>query len=83
MSKIWTPPGAGPKHQCNVPDCGATFYDLDDYIRHVTRCVKRNRGALLDLAEEHAAEDAEHPLISGEPFDKEAMEFQLRRSGRR
>jgi hypothetical protein len=81
MSKIWTPPGAGPKHQCNVPGCGATFYDLDDYIPHVTKCVERNRGALLDLAEEHAAEEAENPLISGLPFDEEAMEFQRKRYG--
>lgn len=81
MSEIWTPPGAGPKHQCNV--CGEQFYDTEKYVRHVAQCAQRNRGRLLEMTEEHAAEEAANPLIAGLPFDEEAMEFQRRRYGER
>jgi hypothetical protein len=82
-SEIWIPPDARPKHQCNVPGCGAKFYDTDEYIRHVARCADRNRERLITLSEEHEAEEEEtNPLFSGAAFDPEALEFQLRRHQR-
>lgn len=75
MTEIWIPGSARPKHQCNVPECGAKFHDTDTYIRHVTKCVKRNREALTALAEARKEHAQENPLISGEAFDPEALEF--------
>jgi hypothetical protein len=83
MSKIWVPDSAKAKHQCNVPGCGAEFNDTEKYMRHVPQCAAAHRGGILDLAEEHAEEAAANPLISGLPFDEEAMEFQLRKYGQR
>lgn len=83
MNELWTPEKAKPKWQCNVPGCGAKFHadEQDKYIRHVTACVERNRSAMIDLVDSHRQYEEENPLISGLPFDPEALEFQLRKNG--
>lgn len=65
------PRHAMPKFTCEI--CGTHFYEPRSHIRHVARCVKRNRDKLEALAAQNARRD---PLYDA--TDWEAVEFQKR-----
>lgn len=68
------PPGAEPKYVCEI--CGAGFWEQERHVRHVARCVKKNRESIEILAKQHRRRD---PLEDA--TDWEAVEFQRKRFG--
>lgn len=68
------PPNAAPKWTCEI--CGGCFWDHGWFMRHVKRCVKKNRDSLEALAHAHRERD---PLAHVD--DQEAIDFQRRRYG--
>lgn len=68
------PRNAMPNFGCEV--CGTKFYEREDFVRHVKRCVRRNREGIEQLAEANKRRD---PLYDA--TDWEAVDFQRRRYG--
>lgn len=68
------PRDAMPNFGCEI--CGVKFYGQGEFVRHVKRCVKKNREALEQLAEAHQQRDPLHGAI-----DQEALDYQRKRYG--
>jgi len=66
------PSNAKPNFVCEI--CGAHFWERDVHVRHVTRCVKKNRDSIEGLVEMHRRRD---PLEDA--TDWEAVEWQRKR----
>lgn len=77
---IWVPWSARPKHKCDI--CGAKFYDKGKYLRHVPSCVKAHRSLVEEIVGRERLRREEHPLLTGEAFDPEALEWVLRHQRR-
>lgn len=65
------PRSARPNFTCEI--CGTYFYEQGSHVRHVARCVKKNRDVLEQLAHQHERRD---PLYDA--TDWEAVDFQKR-----
>jgi hypothetical protein len=73
-SGLIVPPSATPNFVCEI--CGEGFYEQEVHVRHVKRCVKRNRDSIERLVHMHQQRD---PLRGA--TDWEALEFQRKRYG--
>jgi hypothetical protein len=71
-SGLAIPASEMPNFICEV--CGEGFYEQSVHVRHVARCVKRNRDKIERVAEMHRDRD---PLEQA--TDHEALAFQRRK----
>jgi hypothetical protein len=72
VARLVLPSSATPKFQCEI--CGEGFYERPVHVRHVARCVKRNRDVIEQLARQNQQRDPLHGAT-----DWEAVEFQRKR----
>jgi hypothetical protein len=65
------PSGAQPKFVCEI--CGAHFWEQEHHVRHITRCVRKNRESIEALVEQRRRDPLEQAT------DWEAVEFQRKK----
>lgn len=75
-ARLLLPADARPRFGCEV--CGTSFFEEPSFVRHVARCVRKNRDAIEKLVDDNHHRDPLHGAT-----DWEALDWQLRRHGLR